>query len=292
MKVETVTTADRSLLPAVRRVLGDAEQALLCVAFVQEKGLRLIAQELKALGARGKAPRLLVTTTFQATPDPALAMACSLGMQVRVLNPGSGQTYHPKMYLGRSARHLDAVIGSPNLTGGLFSNVEAAVSLRGRGSEPPLRRAWEWAEEQWSDPRAYPWTPAEVEYVPAEEPIAPELYAALAVEVRRDPVFLTLGRSPRPNRVTGLTPTEVQVETERSQGRHGGSEPIPAWMLNLAWDRLRVMGTLSNRELLQDLRVHRSSAVCALLDRIPGVVQAPGPNVVLRWSGPPASRRR
>ncbi len=88
--------------------------------------------------------------------------------------------------------------------------------------------------------------------------------------------------------MTELRADEVLVEAERSQRRLGGSEPIPAWMLNLAWDRLKVVGTLSNRELLDDLRVHRSSAVCALLARLPGVVQVPGPRIVLRWA--PAGR--
>ena len=285
MDVETVTTADRSLLPAVRGVLDRAEHALLCVAFVQEKGLYLLEKELKALAGRGGASRLLVTNTFGTTTDAGLSRARDIGMAVRILNPASGRTYHPKLYLGRSGKRVDAVIGSANLTGGLWTNVEAAVALRGRESDPALRRAWEWAEEQWADPRAYEWTPPSVEYVTSKETIEPELYRALDAEVRRNPVFMTLGRSPRPNRVTSITPLGIEIGTERSRDRHGGSELVPAWMLNLAWERLRVLGTLSNRELLEDLRVHRSSAVCALLARVPGVVHQPGPGVVLRWVG-------
>jgi hypothetical protein len=58
-------------------------------------------------------------------------------------------------------------------------------------------------------------------------------------------------------------------------------------MLNLAWDELRSRGTLSNRTLLEDLRVHRSSAVCAILARLPQVEVAPGRRIVLRWRGAP-----
>ncbi len=54
-------------------------------------------------------------------------------------------------------------------------------------------------------------------------------------------------------------------------------------MFNLAWDRLRTHGTLSNSELLNDLRVHRSSAVCAILARPPQVERVPGKEIVLRW---------
>jgi hypothetical protein len=69
----------------------------------------------------------------------------------------------------------------------------------------------------------------------------------------------------------------------RSRVRAGGAEPIPAWMFNLAWDRLRTLGMLSNVVLLDDLRVHRSSAVCAMLARLPRVERVPGKEIVLRW---------
>ncbi len=280
VQVETVTTSDRSLLHAVRSTLDGAEQAFLCVAFVQEKGLHLLEKELDALRRRRVRSRLLVTTTFQTTSASALAMANGLGLEVRVLNPGSGRTFHPKLYLGSRPGADTAVIGSANLTGGLATNFEAAVALRGTRDDAPLARAWAWAEDLWSDDRVEPWTPRAAEGV--EEPFEPALYAALLAEVRRKRVFQTLGPSPRVNRVVDLTPVEVHVETERSRSR-GGAEAIPAWMFNLAWDRLRTHGTLSNGELLNDLRVHRSSAVCAILARLPHVERVPGREIVLRW---------
>jgi hypothetical protein len=280
MNVETVTTSDRSLLHAVRSTLDAADEAFLCVAFVQEKGLHLLEKELDALKRRKVRARLLVTTTFQTTSASALTMANGLGLDVRVLNPGSGRTFHPKLYLGTSSSGANAVIGSANLTGGLATNFEAAVSLRGARDDAPLAKAWAWAEELWSHDRVEPWTPTVGERL--EEPFEPALYAALSAEVHQNRVFHTLGPAPQPNRVVELTPVEVHVETERSRSR-GGAEPIPAWMFNLAWDRLRTHGTLSNAELLNDLRVHRSSAVCAILARLPQVERAPGREIVLRW---------
>jgi hypothetical protein len=208
-------------------------------------------------------------------------MAGRLGADVRILNPGSGRTFHPKLYLGTNRGDARAVIGSANLTGGLATNFEAAVALRGSRDDIPLAKALAWAEERWADDRVEPWTPHAAEQI--EEPFEPALYAALWAEVRRDPVFLTLGPSPRPNRVVELTPVEVHVETERSRERTGAAEAIPAWMFNLAWEQLRTHGTLSNAELLNDLRVHRSSAVCAILARLPPVDRVPGKEIVLRW---------
>ncbi len=281
MDVSTVTTSDRSLLHAVRDVLSDAEDAFLCVAFVQEKGIHLLHKELDTLRRRRVRPRLLVTTTFQTTSQPALSMASGLGLDIRVLNPGSGRTFHPKLYLAVNGAGASAVIGSANLTGGLATNLEAGVALRGLREDRPLARAWSWAEELWSDDRAEPWTPGAAEQT--LEPFDPVLYAALRIEVGRDPVFMTLGWQPKPNRVIELTPVDAQVETERSRSRPRGAEPIPAWMFNLAWERLRTHGTLSNSELLNDLRVHRSSAVCAMLARLPQIKRIPGKEIVLRW---------
>ncbi len=281
MNVATVTTSDRSLLHAVRDTLAEAQEAFLCVAFVQEKGLHLLEKELAALQQRRVHSRLLVTTTFQTTSPSALSMASGLGLDVRVLNPGSGRTFHPKLYLGTSPSGARAVIGSANLTGGLATNLEAAVAMHGTRDDVPLARAWEWAEALWSDDRVERWTPGIAERT--EEPFEPELYRSIAAEVSRSPTFLTVGPSPRPNRVVELTPVEVHVETERSCARTGGAEAIPAWMFNLAWDRLRTLGTLSNTVLLNDLRVHRSSAVCAILARLPQVERVPGREILLRW---------
>lgn len=57
MDVATVTTADHGLLRAVRTVLAEADEALLCVAFVQERGLRLLEKELEGRQARRAATR-------------------------------------------------------------------------------------------------------------------------------------------------------------------------------------------------------------------------------------------
>jgi HKD family nuclease len=280
LHVETVTTNDRTLLSAVRSTLDGADNVFLCVAFVQERGLRLLQNEFEGLRRRKIRSRLLVTTTFQTTTPAALSMATGLGIDVRVLNPSAGRTFHPKLYLGNAGEDARAVIGSANLTGGLFANIEAAVALQGQRSDQPIARAWEWALNLWNNPRVHLWSEEVV--TAQEESFDSDLYAALSKEVRRDPVFRTLGRD-LPNRVVELTPIEVQIETERSRQRTGGAESVPAWMFNLAWDRLRTHGTLSNVELLNDLRVHRSTAVCAILARLPQVEVVPGRTIVLRW---------
>jgi len=284
LHVEMVTTAGFGLLEAVRSTLATADEALLCVAFAHERGVRLLGKELEAAQCRKARARLLVTTAFDRgdATSGALTVARAYGVEVRIHNHAGG-TFHPKLYLGSSRDAARAVIGSANLTAGLACNVEVGVSLKGRRSDRPLARAWEIGEALWEDARSEPWV-ARAADRPGEE-IEPELYAALVRERRRDPVFVTLGPDPRPNRVVELTPSEALVETERSRKERTGPQPVPAWMINQAWEFLRLKGELSNAVLLNQLRVHRSSAVCALLARVPGVAVRIGRGVVLEWAG-------
>lgn len=276
MDVETVSTADQSLLGAVRETLSDADEALLCVAFTHSRGVHLIEKELEALAERA---RLVVTTTFDQTRGAALAIASSLGTRVRTLNPGSG-TYHPKVYLARKGGKIQAVVGSANLTGGLATNVEVAVVMRGTLDDKPLTTLNDWAEKIYD--RSEHWLPSVGEALGDDE-LSPALLDALSHEVSRNPVFMTLGR-PAPNKVIGVSRSEVLVQTARSISQTGQGASIPAWMFNIAWDYLQARGELSNNTLLNHLRVHRSSAVCAILARLPGVERAPGPGVGLRLS--------
>lgn len=282
MKTTTLTTLDGSLLVGVREALGRSDEALLCVAFVSEPGVHLLGRELRRL--RGRA-RLLVTTQFGTTRPSALGMARDMGVRVRQLNPPGGRTYHPKLYVGRSGGRgggrISAVVGSANMTQGLVSNIEVACLLEGRGSDAALRSAWDWAETMWAHPRAREWEARVAEPEPAWED--GELLALIEREVARDPMFLTLGGKPAKNLVTDVTPGGLFVETARSRAQRAGSQLVPFWMIALAWEYLRAHGTLSNSHLLNVLHVHRSSFVCALLARLPGVRRRKGRGIVLEW---------
>ncbi len=283
MQVETVTTADFGLLHAIRATLREADEAYLCVAFAHERGIRLIGRELEEVQKRKGRLRMLVTTAFDrgGTTGDALGVARGFGADVRVHNHAGG-TFHPKLYLGAGARESRAVIGSANLTAGLACNVEVAVALRGSPGEPALVKAWSWAEELWDHARSEAWVPLAAEG--AREAIAPELLSALSAAQRQDPVFPTI-TDRKPNRVVEVTPSYVLVETEKTIRERTGPQPVDAWMLNLAWEYLRTRGELRNTVLLNELRVHRSSAVCAMLARVPGVEVASRSPITLRWRG-------
>jgi hypothetical protein len=272
-----VTTTDNTLLPAVRQTLVEAGDALMTVAFVNEAGVSLIGRQLKS----APRARLLRTTVFSRGGTlAALKTAKGLGVEVRVLNPGGG-TYHSKIYLGGNS----AVIGSANLTGGLLTNVESGVLFRG---DQVVRDARDWAEARWD--QGVPWDAR----APLEAPDgrlvrsattfadSPELLVLIKAEVAKDPVFETLKSRAR-NEVLSVTDVGLLVATDRSPT----GKLVDAWMVIFAWQMLVARGRLENDELLNQLypRVMRSSFVCALLARLPGVRVGPEKKITLCQGG-------
>lgn len=96
-------------------------------------------------------------------------------------------------------------------------------------------------------------------------------------------MFLSL-RGHRPNRVVDLAIGGLWIETDSSAKKGNPAQLVPAWMIQLAWDHLQLHGELTNRFLLDEdgLNVKRSSAVCAVLARLPGIEAVPGRTITLR----------
>lgn len=284
MDVATVTTADLGLLSAVRRTLDAAQSGYLCVAFAHPRGVRLLARELERARARRARVRLLATTVFDRGGEcrRALSDAVSLGVDVRIHNRAKG-TFHPKLYLAERGGEARAVVASANLTGGLLTNHEVGVELRGSRRDEAIAQAWDWAERLWDDASSEAWVPVAADAPP--DAIAPELLAVLRGLEGRTIGTLADGS---PNRIVEVDPSGVLVETKESRRKGSGPQRVDPWMLNDAWAHLRERGELTNRELLKGLRVMRSSAVCAMLALVPGVRIVSTRPIVLRV--PPTGR--
>lgn len=264
------TWPGRDLLPRLRSTLASGDEALLCVAFVNRKGVALLNEELKGLARRGSC-RVLLTSVFgggdAGVTAPAVAGLQDLGVDLKVLNWARG-TYHPKMYLTRSGTSGQALIASANMTSGLLGNVETGVHLEGSTTWDPLRDAWRTAEDLWAHPSARPWR--EGSHAAKAEPLSEALLALLRDRVPRGQALLTLSDG-KPNWIVDVNTEGVWVETQRSRGKGSSPQLVDAWMLDLAWSELTSQGHLSNWWLLNERRVNRSSFVCAALAELPGV---------------------
>lgn len=100
-------------------------------------------------------------------------------------------------------------------------------------------------------------------------------------------VIHTLGPNPKPNVVHDIKSEGLLVSTEKSDAAGQPPQDVPAWMIQAASDQLRTHGELTNRHLLHDIGVRRSSFVCALLARLPDVTVKPD---LTRHSGDESTR--
>ena len=119
------------------------------------------------------------------------------------------------------------------------------------------------------------------------QPMTAELLALLRAHTPTGGVIATVTAG-KPNWVTGVDERGVWIETEASTDKGTSPQLVPAWMIQVAWDHLRQHGTLDNTYLLASsgLNVKRSSAVCALLARLPGVTLASTRPIRLAYAEP------
>lgn len=109
-----------------------------------------------------------------------------------------------------------------------------------------------------------------------EQSFDPSLWPLIEKHIGVGEVIRTLGRG-QPNTVVECTTAGLVIATERSIARGSAGEEVPAWMFNVAWRALQDDGLLTAQHLLNELQVKRSSAVLAVLARLPGVEAARGP---------------
>jgi hypothetical protein len=239
----------------------------LASAFVQQRGVNLLEPQLRTIGIG----RLITTTVFGSTTSQGLEAAQASGLAVRVLNPSRG-TFHPKLYIARHGECITAAVGSANLTSGLVANVEIVAVLRAHRDSSHLETLWDTAESWWHHEDAFDWSQA-VLGAPAEV-LEPTLFRTITAAVPVGSEISTLGPDPKPNWITEVTPDGVWVETLSSRGKGRPPQLVEAWMIQIAWDYLAAHGSLTNSYLLNKdgLNVKRSSFVCALLARLPGVL--------------------
>ncbi len=263
-------------LESVRGLLASSQEVFAAVAYIKRTGVGLIEKEVRALRDRGGSLRVLTTFDFGTTDADALQRLTSLGAEVRIHR---GVTYHPKVYLSHGAAGQQVLIGSANLTGGaLIRNVEAGVLLSPPHADTiyPQALAHLWAIWQRSgplQPRPAPLLVAEpMPPEPAPEDGFADLWQAIRSLCARQEVVHTA--SGQPNRLLAWHPARgVLVGTTRSPA----GEWVPRWMfeVTVTWLdthgqlRLNTSPTSGVPDCTRYLRVHRSSAVFAILGALP-----------------------
>ena len=173
------TSTQNPLLPALIDDLAYADQIDLAVAFVLEKGFRLLMVHLEDLLERDGDIRILTGDYLDATEPEALQLLLDLRdhaaergrgrVDARVFETRSGGSFHPKAYMiSKNARAIAAYVGSSNVSATALSSAvewnyrftpadEASALGRLRmefetlflhANTKPLSREWVWAYRQ------------------------------------------------------------------------------------------------------------------------------------------------
>jgi len=110
----------------------------------------------------------------------------------------------------------------------------------------------------------------------ASEVFDPELLSKIRKVVDEGDTVLTLSRG-NENRIGRIDEFGIEVTTDHSISRQGGSVLAPAWMFNDVWRELRTRTTVSRDEVDRTRlgrKVKRSSVVFAILEKLPEVAIA------------------
>lgn len=119
-------------------------QVNVAVAYVKQTGLDV----LESIGVR--IDRGVIGDAFAITQPEALERLMNDGSKIRMAQVVSG-TFHPKLYMLPYDDSLGAIVGSANLTGGgLETNEEASIALRGHKDEVPMPSLLDYFADLWN----------------------------------------------------------------------------------------------------------------------------------------------
>ncbi|MDH3009265.1 phospholipase D family protein [Gordonia alkanivorans] len=197
----------------------EAQIVTIVVAWAKRSGLSLIESDLRKIRARGGSISMIVGISEGGATRQGLELALALCDRVEVFFDSAGRTFHPKVYLSRSASRARIFVGSNNLTaGGVFRNYEAGLVLDTVPTDHMVTQVEEWIHLLRSDAECcVELTPETLEAV-----VASELYRIGDEDVRRQSAG---------NSAVGSTPGAVfGVSRTRKKGPRGkqGETATPA----------------------------------------------------------------
>ena len=128
------------LIHELRASFRNAGEFALGMAMITQRGLELVADDLRGCLERGGIGRVLIGIDMPTDPDAIefliqLQNEFTSQLELRIFQSSARRRciFHPKLSLFRSHGHWSAIVGSANLTnGGLAENYEVSVFLDDR----------------------------------------------------------------------------------------------------------------------------------------------------------------
>jgi hypothetical protein len=262
------------------------------IAFVKRSGTQHIRQPLLSFSHHG-AIRLSAGIDLYGTSREGLAdlLDATPNGQIYIYRNNGPYTFHPKVYLFKSAHHADVIVGSGNLTGGgLFTNYEASLALTldlAAEADVAFLRLIEATLDLWSQAEAgkcYLLTPEFLEQLVAAGLVRSEAQLAAmrqavitqqqtsisqpaqqaetppasTTPIQAPPLFATFAVPPAPNVPAAPRPLAVQAavaaEEEAEEFVEAAVDAVPTFVISVLTVDLPVPGSSNEVTITKHIR--------------------------------------
>lgn len=147
-----VLDTQKSLLAALDRLMGEADDVWFCVAWASGAGAMAAHWRSTELS---KVSRALVGLDFDHTEPASLRAFASVPGRLRVVTDPQG-TFHPKLILGFTGDRVLAIMGSSNFTsGGFGGNTELNIFVDKRATSSTARDLKAYFKRHWKRPESF-----------------------------------------------------------------------------------------------------------------------------------------
>jgi HKD family nuclease len=124
----------------IQRLLETCDKASIAVAYIKGSGVNIISKCISNKSSN-LTPEISIITgfDFSITDPDALLELIDMGVECYALIDNN---FHPKLYIFENGDDATLIVGSSNLSkGGLISNHEVNVIIKGKASEGPIKDA-------------------------------------------------------------------------------------------------------------------------------------------------------
>ncbi len=179
------------------------------VAFVKRSGTLYVREALREFRARAEIKISVGVDLYGTSREGLTDLLDAAGAgNVFVYRNNGPNTFHPKVYLFKSAERADIIVGSGNMTrGGLFTNYEASLAASldlSMAEDAAFLRIAEATLDSWSQPQqgiCYAVTPELIEQLVASGLVRAEAELAAMQQARtptpaRAPAWVAAGEAP------------------------------------------------------------------------------------------------
>lgn len=148
MIIEFLDNREVNLSEKIKEILRDADEIYISVSYIKESGLDLIKNYLE-----NKRVKVIVGVDFNLTEPSALSNLLKMGCEVKIYKGriiDGEHVFHPKMYIAKKEDIYSIIVGSSNLTyGGLVSNIEHSLLVKGSREDHIIRKALDAFNNSW-----------------------------------------------------------------------------------------------------------------------------------------------